>query len=188
MTSARRAFAGLVIVASLSCLARGHAIVQPERVSPGSFEKFVLRVPTEKPIPTTQVRLLIPDKLQVFSLGGKIGWHYELEKDKSGRLESITWFGGIVPAGEFIDFEFIGRAPKEAGTVVWKAYQTYQDGTVVAWIGPPESAEPASITRIEPAVHTDTPPAWAMWSTFAMALIALSLSAYCLLRFSLLSR
>jgi len=156
----------------------GHAVVYPDYVAPGSFEKFVLRVPTEKTIPTTEIRLLIPDDLKVFSLGGKAGWHYEIEKDASGRFKSITWSGGMVPAGEFSDFEFIARAPKEPTRLVWKAYQKYQDGSVVAWVGPPEAPEPASITRVETLAKTGSPAAWVSWSALALALVAVLLSGY----------
>jgi hypothetical protein len=44
-------------------------VVYPDTVAPNSFQRFALLV--EKQISTTQVRLLIPEELQVFSLGGK---------------------------------------------------------------------------------------------------------------------
>jgi uncharacterized protein YcnI len=182
MKSERHVFLALMVAALLSCLAWGHVVVYPERVAPGAFERFVLRVPTEKPIPTTRVRLLIPDNLQVFSLGGKAGWRYEIEKDSSGRLKSITWSGGAVPAGEFTDFEFVARAPREPTSLVWKAYQTYQDGSVVAWVGPPDAREPASITKVELPAKTGSPPAWVNWSAFALALVAVLLSLYSVFR------
>lgn len=178
-----RVILGFLLFSGLmSALAWGHSVVHPERVAPGAFERFVLRVPTEKPVPTTGVQLLIPDNVMVFSLGGKPGWHYTTDKDPAGRIKSINWTGGEVPVGEFTDFEFVARAPKESGILVWKAYQTYQDGSVVAWIGPPEAREPASITKVEPPQSSGSAPSWVSWSGLILALVAVLLSGYSALR------
>lgn len=55
------------------------------------------------------------------------------------------------------DFLFGAKAPADATNLQWKAYETYQDGTVVAWDQEPSEAEdnkPYSVTKV--ATETDT--------------------------------
>jgi hypothetical protein len=40
------------------------------------------------------------------------------------------------------------RTPKDTGDYAWKAYQTYEDGSVVEWTGPPDAEEPASVVTV----------------------------------------
>jgi hypothetical protein len=49
-------------------------------------------------------------------------------------------------------FNMEGRVAVDATQIVWKAYQTYQDGTVVEWIG----AE-AECSAIPFSVHLSSP-------------------------------
>jgi hypothetical protein len=42
------------------------------------------------------------------------------------------------------------RTPKDTGDYAWKAYQTYEIGSVVEWTGPPDAGEPASVVRVVP--------------------------------------
>jgi uncharacterized protein YcnI len=151
--------------------ARAHAVVLPDKVAPNTFAKFVLRVPTEKEIPTTAVRLLLPENLQFFSVAGKPGWIRQEDKDSAGRYKSLAWSGAEVPAGEFVEFEFLARSPKEPGALVWKVFQTYKDGSVVSWVGPPGANEPASVTSVE-MPPTLGAPAWATWSGLGISCLA----------------
>ena len=151
--------------------ASAHAVVSPDKVAPNTFEKFVLRVPTERAIPTTAVRLLLPENLQLFSVAGKPGWSRDEEKDSAGRYKSIFWSGGEVPAGEFVEFEFLARSPKEPASLVWKVFQTYKDGSVVSWVGPPGANEPASVTSVEMPPPLGAP-AWATWLGFGISCLA----------------
>jgi MYXO-CTERM domain-containing protein len=75
------------------------------------------------------------------------GWQYEFEKD-SGLIKAITWSGGKIKPEEFQEFAFQAKTPKDTGEFAWKAYQTYEDGSVVEWTGPPDAEEPASVVRI----------------------------------------
>jgi uncharacterized protein YcnI len=43
-----------------------------------------------------------------------------------------------------------GKVADDATEIAFKAYQTYQDGSVVEWIGAPDSEKPTSVTTVNP--------------------------------------
>lgn len=139
--------AGALLV-GLQGIAAAHAVVYPKQVTAGSYEKFSLRVPNEKEIPTTKVKVEIPAGFTVSRVQPLPGWTYTFTKDASGNVTAIEWTGGEIGATEFQEFVMSGKAPSEAGKVSWKAYQTYKDGTVVAWTGPSDAQTPASIVEV----------------------------------------
>ena len=124
-----------------------HVRVLPEEVPADSFEVFTVRVPTEKEIPTTQVRVEVPEGFSVSRVEPVPGWDYELEED-AGAVSAITWLGGEIGETEFRQFDIQGRTPAEPGEYAWNAYQTYADGEVIEWIGPAGSEEEASVVRV----------------------------------------
>lgn len=131
-------------------IAEAHVTVHPSESSTNAYEKYTVRVPVEKDIHTTEVKLEAPDGVSLVSVLPMANWDYKLEKDETGQISSVTWIAkhaGIGP-NEFIEFSFIGANPSDPGEVSWKALQTYEDGSVVEWVGPPDSEEPASMTKI----------------------------------------
>ena len=124
-----------------------HVRVLPEEVPADSFEVFTVRVPTEKEVPTTQVRVEVPEGFTVSRVEPVPDWDYELEED-GGAVSAITWSGGEIGETEFRQFDIQGRTPAEPGEYAWNAYQTYADGEVVEWIGPAGSEEEASVVRV----------------------------------------
>jgi uncharacterized protein YcnI len=111
------------------------------------FTKFIVRVPTEKPIATTGVRVLIPNGITVIGVQPKPGgWHAEFQTEK-GRIVAISWTGGQIQPREFDEFALLAAGPLRAGvTVSWDALQTYADGSIVRWTGPPGSDTPHAQT------------------------------------------
>lgn len=130
---------GLVIsVAALtfSTTASAHVVVKPAEVTTASFQTFTIGVPNEKSIPTTTIKLLIPEGLKHVSPTQKAGWNISAEKEGTGEaavITSITWSGGTVGAGFRDEFTFSGQVPETTAELQWKAYQTYSDGTIVSW-------------------------------------------------------
>lgn len=127
-----------------------HVVVYPSndvtRAPACGFTKFVVRVPTEKPQPTTSVRVLIPAGVTVIGTQPKAGgWKAVLERAK-GRVVAILWTGGQIAPLEFDEFAFLAAAPPSAATVSWNALQTYADGSIVRWTGNPGSDTPHSQT------------------------------------------
>lgn len=141
-------FAALIAVLALAGLASAHIKVSPGQSTTGAYEKYTARVPNEKDVPTIKVEMKFPDIITVNSFEPVPGWTYEVQKDASGKVTGVIWSGGKIGPGEFQEFSFIGANPKQPGRLVWKAYQTYQDGSVVAWDGPEGSEHPASVTTL----------------------------------------
>ncbi|MGB8271026.1 MAG: DUF1775 domain-containing protein, partial [Priestia megaterium] len=72
------------------------------------------------------------------------------QKDSAGLITSVTWTAtdaGLSPT-EFGEFNMQGKVGDNAKKIVWKAYQTYKDGSTVAWEGPADADTPASITTV----------------------------------------
>ncbi|WP_235000447.1 YcnI family copper-binding membrane protein [Virgibacillus dakarensis] len=131
-------------------IAEAHVTVHPSESSTNDYEKYTVRVPVEKDTNTTEVKLEVPEGINLVSVLPMPDWDYKLEKDDNDVITSVTWLTkdkGIGP-NEFIEFSFIGANPGEPGEFSWKAYQTYDDGSVVDWVGPADADEPASVTKV----------------------------------------
>ncbi|KQL45733.1 hypothetical protein AN963_11815 [Brevibacillus choshinensis] len=141
-------------ILTLATAAQAHVNVYPKETTTGAYEKYTVRVPVEKDVNTTKVKLEFPAEVKVSTVQPIPGWTYEFEKDKDGRNTALVWTAtaGGIKAHEFTEFSFVGANPKEAGSLSWKAYQTYADGEVVEWTGAPDSKTPASVTTIKEGV------------------------------------
>ncbi len=113
-----------------------HVVVKPGQAGVATFQTFTIGVPNEKDNPTVALRLVVPDGLNHISPNVKPGWKIEIKKEgegESAKVTEISWTGGSIPEGQRDDFLFSGQVPAEGTTLTWKAYQTYQDGSVVSW-------------------------------------------------------
>lgn len=128
-----------VIASSLAMTANtalAHVVVKPSETITAGYQTFTVSAPNEKDIPTTKIKLLIPENITSVTPTTKDGWIITTEKTGSGEAEkvtSITWSNGKINAGFRDEFTFSAKAPAEVTELKWKAYQTYSDGTVVAW-------------------------------------------------------
>jgi periplasmic copper chaperone A len=155
----RKAFAGalaVAVVAVLAPAASAHVTVQPSEAIAGSFSRFVVRVPNERPdADTTKVVVKLPP-LAFLSFEPKDGWK---RKTKTVTLDEpleafgqeitetvgrVTWSGGRIGPGEFLEFGFSARMPDGEETLEFKAIQTYSGGEVVRWTGAADSETPAA--------------------------------------------
>lgn len=139
------------LLLAATSLAAAHAVVRTEgglaESAAGASETYRLQVPTEKAIATTQVRLVVPAGITVTRFQVLPGFVRTVKTDSAGLITEVTWKGRIAPQ-EYARFFFQARNPTQAGAVSWKVYQTYADGSVVAWDD--EGAEtPASKTTIK---------------------------------------
>lgn len=147
----------ILIMALVAGVASAHVEVEPNQVAQGSEQAFTFQVPVEKDIPTVKVQVAVPDNVEIESIEPVPGWTYKVGKDANGKITSITWAAegkGLLP-GEFREFKITGTAEKGAKTLRWKAYQTYNDGSVIKWIGPEDSEHPAPVTKVTTAQATD---------------------------------
>ncbi|MBT2642897.1 YcnI family protein [Bacillus sp. ISL-41] len=135
-------------------MASAHVTVQPQETSQGSYEVFTVRVPSEsQDALTTKVEVKFPEEVNVTRFEAKPGWTYTVQKDDTGKITSATWTteGKGLTESEFVQFNIQGKVGDEATELVWKAYQTYSDGSVVEWVGAPDADKPASYTVVNPA-------------------------------------
>ncbi|MEX1030749.1 MAG: YcnI family protein [Paenibacillaceae bacterium] len=133
-----------------SGIASAHVTVYPKETLQGAYEKFTVRVPTEKEVPTTEIKVLIPEHVNVSRFEPKSGWDYEVSRDTTDKIISVIWTasGEGLSSTEFGEFNMQGKVGGDATHIIWKAYQTYQDGSVVEWIGDEGTDKPASITTV----------------------------------------
>lgn len=201
------------IVAALVALvlvpaASAHVTVNPNEVPAGSFSRFAVRVPTERPnADTTKVVLQLPEDLAFVSFQPKPGWTRTVTMVKlakpvtndegetvTERIGTVTWEGGKIAPGEFDEFGLSAKVPDTAGqTLVFPAVQTYSNGEVVRWIGAADADTPAPRVALTAASQetagptTTTTPASSDDDdggrdtfTFIVAIAALALAAVAL--------
>lgn len=170
--------AGLVAATALP--ASAHVTVNPSTAERGGFTKLSFRVPTEKDADTTKLTVSFPAEhpLAFVSVRPHPGWTYTVTKAKLAKpissddgpvteaVSTITWSGGKIGPGQFDEFDVsVGPLPTDTDSMVFKAVQTYSDGSVVRWIDPstPGGAEPehpAPVLHLtDPASATPSPSA-----------------------------
>lgn len=154
-----------LMVASVSMLtigftgvAKAHVVVRPGDVKTGAYQTFTVSVPVEKDSPTVKVKLEIPMGVASVTPTVKPGWTIQTEKhDEDGveMVNTITWTGSEIGPGLRDEFTFSAKTPDQPTDLQWKAYQTYQDGTVVSWDQQPSNEEqeggitgPFSVTKV----------------------------------------
>lgn len=160
------------VLATLTLFVAGHVsahvTVQPKESVVGHSVSSV-RVPNEKQVATTQVRVVVPEGVTVRGILPVANWQYKLIHEESkgstnegedhhageGRVTEITWFGGTIKEGEYMEFPLSVEYKADADTVTWKAYQTYADGEVVAWDGSDEK-HPASLVSVLKEAKVDS--------------------------------
>lgn len=176
-------FTGLVITFTsviISTSALAHVTVKPTEAAPASYQTFTVSVPNEKAQPTTRLKLLIPSGVDNITPTQKPGWTIDTEKNTNDTVTSITWSGNNIDEGLRDDFTFSAKLPVTPGAIEWKAYQTYADGTVVAW-DQPESNEghsekdkgPFSVTAVKEPMNTVRENDQASDTSFYIAVAAL---------------
>jgi uncharacterized protein YcnI len=135
-----------------------HVSVSADDPVPGSNTKATFRVPNERPaVSTVRVEVVFPTDhpLGRASVAPVPGWVATVKTRKldvpishhgakmTEGVESITWEGGEIKPGEFVEFPVaIGPLPADADKLVFKSLQTYSDGEVVRWIETPQDGAP----------------------------------------------
>ncbi len=161
-------------------VALAHAVVFPKNSAPGAYEKYVLRVPNERDVPTTRVELRFPPGLRVVSFGEVAGWNLQILRDTAQHVTGAVWTG-VLPKERFIEFPFVAVNPKDSARLTWPTIQTYQGGEVVNWTDPdtasktPVSATIVANTQSVPVTISHTS-LYLSLAAVAIALMALSVA------------
>jgi periplasmic copper chaperone A len=139
--------------------AAAHVTLDPSEWEAGGFARFAIRVPNERDnAATTRITVQFPESVVEARFEPEPGWkrtikmvaldepiEQEGEEPITQRLASVTWSGGRIAPGEFVDFGVSFQVPETGGDeLLFPSIQTYSDGDVVRWIAAdPEAETPA---------------------------------------------
>ena len=168
-----------VIVLAVAGPASAHVTVNPNTAAQGAYTKVTFRVPTESDTAsTTKIEVDLPSDTPIASVAVKPlpGWTAVTEKSKlqtpltdddgasiTEAVSKITWTasaGSEIKPGQFQEFDVsLGPLPDKATQVIFKALQTYSDGSIVRWIDSPaadgsEPDHPAPTLKLTAATAT----------------------------------
>ncbi|HLU52097.1 MAG TPA: YcnI family protein [Acidimicrobiia bacterium] len=168
------AFALLFVLASP---VGAHVTVSTDNPEPGGFAVYTVRVPNESDTASTiRVEVQIPEGLAASRYEPLAGWSLSLEE---GVLVAE---GGAIAPGEFVEFRFQARNPDAPGELAFPALQTYDDGEVVEWTGPPDADTPASTVEVGGADGSSGgPDAWSI-TALSLGLVGTVVGAVALVR------
>ena len=186
MSALKRAavVAGMVtaLTLTLAVPAAAHVTVNASTAVQGGYAKVTFRVPNESDTAsTTKLEIALPADTPFASVSLKpvAGWTMAPVKSKLAKpieahgtqiteaVTKITWTAtgdAAVKPGQFQEFDVsLGPLP-QVPQVVFKALQTYSDGTIVRWIEEPttdgtEPEKPAPVLKLTAAAATDAPAA-----------------------------
>jgi uncharacterized protein YcnI len=181
------------IVLAVAGPASAHVTVNPNTATQGGYTKVTFRVPDESDTAsTTKLEVNLPTDTPIASVSLKLlaGWTATTEKTKlatpitdddggqiTEAISKITWTadaGSAIKPGYFQEFDVsLGPLPK-TDKVIFKALQTYSDGTIVRWIDEPttdgsEPEHPAPVLTLTAADQADVPAAAAAPATASAA-------------------
>jgi uncharacterized protein YcnI len=181
------AASAVLALAVLPALAAAHVEIAPDSVRAGAETVLTVRVPNElDDASTVKLDLKLPPGFAVAAFEPQPGWSVKVVKQKLATpvqtddgpiAEGVTemiWTGsgtgaGEIPPGAFMQFPISVLIPDHAGTLTFKALQTYSNGTVVRWIGAPDADTPAPRVTVTAAAasggHAQVPAAHASAST-----------------------
>jgi periplasmic copper chaperone A len=142
------ALAALAIVLALPVAgAIAHVEVTPKRAPAGAEARLTFEVPNERPdATTTTITIQLPRGVEAGTTRRSGGWRVRA----SGRVVTL-----VAPGGRELRGEERGRFPLDLGlplrpraSLTFKVLQTYDDGEIVRWIGPPGTSVPAARLRL----------------------------------------
>jgi periplasmic copper chaperone A len=150
MSGSRALITAALLLAALAPAAAAHVQVMPKQVAPNDPVVFTVLVPNERDNPTTSVQVEIPEGVVPFSFEDTPGWERQTDTAEDGSVTSVEWTGEL-PEGAFVRFGILASTPETEGTLTFRAVQTYADGTEAAWVGAPDSDEPAPTVEVTAA-------------------------------------
>jgi uncharacterized protein YcnI len=134
-------------------VAQAHVSIWPRDSSAGATEKYTVRVPTEGKVATTAAELEVPAGVVVEVVAMPRGWKHEIKR-QGDRIVGITWTMDV-PPGEFVEFAFVARNPRDKAEIVWTLRQRFADGTVTDWTNGPTGLRPTAVTKLAPINRTN---------------------------------
>lgn len=172
------------IVCALAAPAAAHVSVDPPSAPKGATVKLSFLVPNEEPTKrVTKLQILFPippqTPIATVTVEQKPGWTPRVTKQDLAQpivtddgtvtsvVREITWTAKTVADGiaanQFGEFTVAADGlPDDENEVVFRAVQTYSDGSVVRWIDPvtpggPEAEHPTPILELTDPGGVTTP-------------------------------
>jgi uncharacterized protein YcnI len=141
-------FAVVMCAVLVPAVVQGHVSIWPRQSAAGATEKYTVRVPTEGKVMTVGADMEAPEGVVIETVAMPAGWSYELKR-KDNQIVGISWKMDIKP-GEFAEFSFVARNPRNQEQLVWTLRQRFADGTVQDFTKGPNGIRPTAITRLTP--------------------------------------
>jgi uncharacterized protein YcnI len=149
----------LVVLVAWSGAAAAHVTVSPASLPAGTSDAILtFRVPNESAtamVTGLRIQFPIDPPIVVLNPEAGSGWqinvvHSTLPKPittDDGTFTSVVsevdWSGSTIPVGQFGEFNVLAQGiPTGTSQLVFKAIQTYGDGSTVSWIQVPTKAVP----------------------------------------------
>jgi uncharacterized protein YcnI len=149
----------LVIVVGAATLASAHVTVSPSALPKGTSDVILtFRVPNESTTASVvglKVQFPLAHPIVLVNPEAGSGWQVNVTKSAlpkpvttdDGTFSTITseidWSGGTIGVGQFGEFNVLAQGiPSDTDQLVFKAIQTYSDGSVVSWIQVPTKSVP----------------------------------------------
>jgi periplasmic copper chaperone A len=149
----------LVFVLLDAGVAAAHVTVSPSSLPQGTDDAILtFRVPNESATAAvTGLKIQFPLAHPIVLVNPEAGSGWQVNVIKSTLPKPITtddgtftsttseidWSGSTIPVGQFGEFNVLAQGvPSGTSQLVFKAIQTYSDGTVVSWIQIPSKAVP----------------------------------------------
>lgn len=140
-------------------VAAAHVTVSPSSLPQGTDDAILtFRVPDESTTATvTGLKIQFPLSHPIVLVNPEAGSGWQVNVVKSSLPKPITtddgtftsttseidWSGSTISVGQFGEFNVLAQGiPSGTSQLVFKAIQTYSDGTVVSWIQIPSKAVP----------------------------------------------
>lgn len=158
---------------ALATPASAHVTVSPTEAVQGGFTRVAFRVPTESDtLSTTKLEIHLPENAPVGSVSTMPvpGWTVVVQRRTLDRpievhgaqltevVSVVSWTASpeaVIKPGQFQEFPVSFGPLPTVDRMVFKALQTYSDGTIVRWIDEPkdgaEAEHPAPVLRLVPA-------------------------------------
>ena len=156
---AAAAAGALVVLVVWSGVAAAHVTVSPESLPQGTSDAILtFRVPNESATATvTGLRVHFPldHPIVVVNPESGSGWQVNVVQARLPKpittddgtftsvVSEIDWSGNTIPVGQFGEFNVLAQGiPTGTSQLVFKAIQSYSDGTTVSWIQVPTKSVP----------------------------------------------
>ena len=136
-----------------------HVTVSPSSIPQGTSDVILtFRVPNESAtaaVAGLRVQFPLDHPIILLNPEAGSGWQVAVVKTTlpkpvttddgtfTSTVSEIDWTGGAIPVGQFGEFNVLAQGiPTGTPELVFKAIQSYSDGTVVSWIQVPDRTVP----------------------------------------------